>query len=348
MSEAEEAPKKKKQKNKPKSSFKKVSAFLVGFIVVAVFAGSAFSFWLAKGFTRSWVLQEDKVVVIPSGSGVARIATILHDEGIIADPLAFRIVLRFNKLDKGLKAGEYLFPAKVTPKKVARILEEGKTVLHRVTFPEGLTSVEMIGLLNGEEGLDDLVLQTPAEGTLLPETYTFSRGMKRSQVVDQMQRAMSKTLDELWAKRQDGLPLKNKQEALILASIVEKETGVSSERGKVAGVFINRLNKRMRLQTDPTVVYGITLGQEPLGRPLSKKDLKTPTPYNTYTNFGLPPTPITNPGRASLEAVMNPTETKALYFVADGTGGHAFANSLKEHNRNVSKWRRIERSRKAN
>ncbi len=345
MSEAEEASQE-KEKKKPKSSKRRVSAFLVAFIVATVFGASIVAFWLAKNFTRSWILHEDKVVEIPVGSGVSKIADILHREGVIDNPLAFRIVLRYNKLDKDLKAGEYLFPARVTPKKVARILQDGKSILHRVTFAEGLTSVEIVSLLNGTQGLDDIVMQVPPEGSLLPETYSFSKGMKRSRIVTQMQTAMQKTLDELWAKRPEGLPLKSKQEALILASIVEKETGVSSERAKVAGVFINRLKKRMRLQTDPTVVYGITLGQEPLGRPLSKKDLKTPTPYNTYTNFGLPPGPISNPGRAAIEAVLNPAKTKALYFVADGTGGHAFANSLKEHNRNVAKWRKIERSRK--
>ncbi|SCA57558.1 conserved exported hypothetical protein [Candidatus Terasakiella magnetica] len=345
MSETEK-PQPQGKKNKPKSSVKKLSAFLVAFVVIVVFAASAFSFWLAKSFTRSWVLEEDKVVEIPVGSGVSKIADILTREGIINNPLAFRIVLRFNKIDTGLKAGEYLFPARVTPKKVAQILQDGKSILHRVTFAEGLTSVEMVALLNGELGMEGIVMQTPPEGSLLPETYSFSKGLKREKMLSQMQGAMDKTLSELWQKRQDGLPLKSKQEALVLASIVEKETGISSERGKVAGVFINRLKKRMRLQTDPTVVYGITLGQEPLGRPLSKKDLKTPTPYNTYTNYGLPPTPITNPGRAAIEAVLNPSKTDALYFVADGSGGHAFAKTLREHNRNVSHWRKIERSRK--
>ncbi|WP_135079133.1 endolytic transglycosylase MltG [Terasakiella sp. SH-1] len=345
MSETEK-PQPKGKKQKPKSSFKKVSAFLVAFIVIAVFAASAVSFWLAKNFTRSWVLLEDKVVEIPSGTGVSKIADILAREGVINNPLAFRLVLRFNKLDKGLKAGEYLFPARVTPKKVAQILSDGKSILHRITFAEGLTSVEMIGLLNGELGMDGIVMQTPAEGSLLPETYSYPKGMSRDKLVAQMQASMDRTLSTAWEKRQLDLPLKTKEEALILASIVEKETGISSERGKVAGVFINRLKKRMRLQTDPTVAYGITLGQEPLGRPLSKKDLKTPTPYNTYTNYGLPPTPICNPGRASIEAVMNPQETDSLYFVADGSGGHAFAKTLNEHNRNVRKWRRIEKSRK--
>lgn len=346
MSEAEEAPKKQKQTKKPKSSLKKVSAFLVGFLLIIGLVAGGGAYWLKENFTRSWVLQEDKVVIIPQGSGVSKIANLLHSEGVIDNPLAFRVALRIAKLDKNLKAGEFLFPAQVTPEQAAHILEEGKTVLHRITLPEGLTSVEIVALLNAHEGLDGVITDIPPEGSLLPETYTYARGAKRRDILDHMQDAMQATLDALWESRKEGLPLATKQDALILASIVEKETAISSERGMVAGVFINRLNKRMRLQTDPTVTYGITLGKTDLGRPLSKKDLRTPTPYNTYTIYGLPPTPISNPGRASIEAVLNPLETKALYFVADGTGGHAFANSLQEHNRNVAKWRRIERTRK--
>jgi len=345
MSDAEK-PQSKSEKKKPKSSIKKVSAFLVtaGLLGAAVVGGAYY--WLDTNYKSSWILEAEKVVDIPSGSGVSTIADILKAEGVIQNTTAFKIALRLHKMDKALKAGEFLFPAHVTPEEVARILKEGKTVLHRVTFPEGLTSVEIIRLLNGEAGLDGIIMVTPPEGSLLPETYTFHKGMKRERMVMQMKTAMSKTLIDLWTKRQDGLPLKDMREALILASIVEKETAVSSERAKVAGVFVNRLKKRMRLQTDPTVVYGITQGQAPLGRPLSKKDLKTPTPYNTYTNYGLPPGPITNPGRASIEAVLNPDKTDALYFVADGTGGHAFSKTLREHNRNVRKWRKIERSRK--
>lgn len=345
MSDAEK-PKKKAKKKQPKSSFKKVSAFLILMLVLgAASAGGAYH-WLNGYFTQKSVLGEDKIVDIPPGSGVGRIAAILMGEGVIENPTAFRIALRLNKLDTSLKAGEFLFPAGATPQKVAEILKAGKTVLHRVTFAEGLTSVEILAQINQTQSLDEIVLATPPEGSLLPETYSFPKGMKRSQLIAQMQKAQQKALDELWATRQPDLPLKTKSEALILASIVEKETGVGAERAKVAGVFINRLNKRMRLQTDPTVIYGITLGQEPLGRPLSRKDLKTPTPYNTYTNYGLPPTPISNPGRASIEAVLQPEKTDALYFVADGTGGHAFAKTLKQHNRNVAKWRRIERQRK--
>ncbi|NVJ93921.1 MAG: endolytic transglycosylase MltG [Methylocystaceae bacterium] len=345
MSESDQPSAQKTQK-KPKSPLWKVSVFLVVIVFLLLDIAAGGYVWLMNEYSATSVLQEDKVVEIPHGSGVSKIAQILKSEGVIDNPLAFRIVLRFKNLDKALKAGEFLFPAQVTPEMAAHILIEGKTVLHRVTIPEGLTSVEIITLLNHEQGLEEMVMQTPPEGSLLPETYSFSKGTTRATIVSHMQEAMQHTLDELWTNRQDGLPLRSKAEALILASIVEKETAVHAERAKVAGVFINRLNKRMRLQTDPTVVYGITLGQEPLGRPLSRKDLQTPTPYNTYTNYGLPPSPICNPGRASIEAVLNPAETDALYFVADGSGGHAFSNSLDAHNRNVAKWRKIERSQK--
>lgn len=333
-------------KRKPESSSLKVSAFIVAFVVATVFGSSIFAFWLAKNFTRSHILQVDKVVEIPAGSGVSKIADILVNEGVIDNALAFQIVLRFNKLDKGLKAGEYLFPAGVTPKKVARILSDGKSVLHRLTIVEGLTSTEVINLINGVAGLKGLVMQTPPEGSLLPETYSFPKAIDRQEIVEKMQFQMEFLLNDLWADRQDGLPFKTKQEAVVLASIVEKETGLSSERAKVAGVFVNRLKKKMRLQSDPTVSYGITLGQEPLGRALTRKDLKSDTDFNTYVIRGLPPTPICNPGRAALEAVLNPAQTDALYFVADGSGGHAFSKNLQGHNRNVAKWRKIERSRK--
>jgi UPF0755 protein len=345
MSETSEDQKSQTKKKKPTSSFRKVSAFLLILAVLGAATAGGMFYWLKQNFTQSWVLQTDKIIEIPSGSGVAKIADILHKQGVIDNPLIFRIMLRLNKADKNLKAGEFLFPAHVTPEKAARILEKGVVVQHQFTIAEGLTSVEILAEINAISGLEDIVIQTPPEGSLLPETYQYTKGMKRADIIKRMQSDMRSTLDELWQKRAEGLPLKSKEEALILASIIEKETGVASERGHVAGVFINRLNKGMRLQTDPTVVYGITLGQEDLGRPLSRKDLKTPTPYNTYTIKGLPPTPICNPGRAAIEAALNPLKTDDLYFVADGTGGHAFAKTLQQHNRNVAKWRKIERAR---
>lgn len=338
-------PKAKKSKKKPGSPLRKVSAFLVvSAVLVAGGVAGAYK-WAQTEFQTKSILSEDRIIDIPAGSGLSKIAAILANQGVIDNPALFKIMLRLQKQDTGLKAGEFLFPAGTTYADANRILHEGKAVLHRVTFAEGLTVVEIVDQLNKQPGLSGQISDIPPEGSLLPETYSYTKGMRRETILSQMRAAMDRALDELWANRQADLPLKSKQDALILASIVEKETGVAKERGKVAGVFINRLNKRMRLQTDPTVIYGITLGQEALGRPLSRKDLRTETPYNTYRIYGLPPTPISNPGYASLAAVMNPVATDALYFVADGTGGHAFAKTLADHNRNVAKWRKIERSR---
>ena len=229
---------------------------------------------------------------------------------------------------------------------VIEILRSGETLVHRLTVPEGLTSREIVALVNGAEKLSGEIAELPAEGSLLPDTYHFARGDDRGELVARMRQAQADLMSSLWKERAENLPLASPEEAIILASIVEKETGLAEERNLVAGVFVNRLNKKMRLQSDPTVVYGVTMGKAPLGRPLSRKDLKTKTPYNTYTNAGLPPGPIANPGRAALEAVLQPTKTDHLYFVADGSGGHAFAKTLAQHNRNVAKWRKLQKQKK--
>jgi UPF0755 protein len=242
-----------------------------------------------------------------------------------------------------LKAGEFAFPAAVSMRGALEILDRGETVARWLTVAEGLTSSEVVALVAAAEGLSGEPGPVPLEGSLLPETYHYSRDDDRAALIGRMQSDMQAVLAELWPKRAEGLPIKTPEEAVILASIVEKETGVAEERPLVASVFVNRLKRGMRLQSDPTVVYGITLGKAPLGRQLIFRDLDTPTPYNTYTNGGLPPGPIANPGRAALEAVLNPAETRYLYFVADGTGGHAFAKTLQEHNNNVAKWRKIQR-----
>ncbi len=283
-------------------------------------------------------------VVIPKGSGVAAIASLLQKNGIIEDARIFRFGVRLTGIDTALRAGEYQFPAYVSPHGAARILVHGETVVRRVTLAEGLTSAQILDHLKGEEGLTGLVVPEPAEGTLLPETYHYGFGDKRTDIVGRMKTAMERTLAELWAERAPGLPLKEPRDALILASLVEKETGIAEERPHIAGVFINRLRRNMHLQSDPTVAFGLAAG--PLDRPLTRSDLKTPTPYNTYTNRGLPPGPICNPGRDSIAAVLQPLKTENLYFVADGSGAHVFAKTLARHNRNVAKWRRIERARR--
>jgi UPF0755 protein len=225
------------------------------------------------------------------------------------------------------------------------LLTSGKTIVHRLTLPEGVMSAEAAALIAAAEPLVGEIGTIPPEGSLLPETYHFSRGDTRSDLIARMQAAQDEVLAELWPTRSDDLPFDTRREAVILASIVEKETGVAEERPLVASVFINRLRKEMRLQSDPTVVYGLTDGEGPLGRALTRADLEIATPYNTYLIDGLPPGPIANPGRASLAAVLSPAESEYLYFVADGSGGHAFAKTLTQHNRNVANWRKIRRDR---
>jgi len=285
--------------------------------------------------------QEAVTVILPRGTGVAAIAEQLTDARVIRQPLAFRFAVRVLGHDRDLKAGEYAFPAAVTPRGVIGMLTRGETVARRLTVAEGVTVAEIFALLEGTESLSGPLPEPPPEGSLLPETYFYAYGDSRATLVRRMRRAMERTLAELWPERAPGLPLRTPQEALTLASIVDKETALESERGVVAAVFVNRLRENMRLQADPTVIYGLTDGEGRLERELTRRDWRHESAHNTYLIDGLPPTPIGNPGRAAIEAVLNPAEVDYLYFVADGTGGHAFARTLDEHNRNVAKWRRI-------
>lgn len=311
---------------------------------IVVFAFVA-NFLFAK-FDAPGPLTEDKIVVVPRGAGLAAIAEQLERDGVIADSLLFRLGVRYEGRQRALKAGEYSFAAGISMRGAMDLMESGDTVVRRVTFPEGMTSTELIALLNAAEGLNGEIVEVPPEGALLPETYHFSLDDSREDLLQRMIEARTEVLTELWNTRAEGLPLATPEEALILASIVEEETGLPEERPLVAGVFVNRLRKGMPLQSDPTVAYGITNGKTELGRALTRKDLKTPSAYNTYTIRGLPPGPIANPGRASIEAVLQPVATEYLYFVADGTGGHAFAKTLAEHNRNVAKWRKVQRQKR--
>lgn len=321
---------------------------LLSIVILVAVSGGAGYLWIKSEYHKASRVPVDTVVMIERGTGVSAIASQLAKEGLIRNADVFRFGLRLFGDTRPLRAGEYAVPAGSSAADIARILKEADPVTYRITVAEGLTSAEIVDLIRDDPVLIGEIDVVPDEGTLLPETYHFHRGETRAEVISRMEAAMSKALNEAWSTRDQSIPLSNSEELLILASIVEKETAVDAERALVAGVFVNRLRKGMRLQSDPTVVYGITLGAGPLGRGLKRSELDAKTPYNTYQINGLPPTPIANPGRASLQAVARPATTDAFYFVADGTGGHAFSKTLEEHNRNVRKWRKIERARQQN
>ena len=295
-----------------------------------------------RKISHAWMSPGDYaggVVTIPSGSSLGAIVEQLHREDVIESPVLFRLGVMFLGTQRNLQAGEFQIPARASLSQIAGILSRGRSVAYKVTVPEGTTSWEVVQILRSNPDLTGEIISVPEEGSLLPETYHFERGDKRTDVLERMMKASGDKLDSLWRQRNLNVPLDTPYEALILASIVEKETALEHERPVVAAVFLNRLEKGMRLQADPTVIYGLTLGKEPLGRPLRRSELKQDTPYNSYRRSGLPPTPICNPGAASLEAVLNPIESNFLYFVADGKGGHRFAATLAEHRRNVKAWR---------
>jgi UPF0755 protein len=311
------------------------------FLLFALLGGGLAVWYGEHAYNGPGPLEAEKTVLIPRGAGVRDMAEILEREGIIDNWLVFIVGQKVTRPEASMKAGEYLFKPGQSMASVADAIASGKVVVHQVTIPEGLSSQQVVQRLMA----NDLLTGTPVvplEGTLLPETYRIHRGMSRDEVLRQMADAQQKLVKALWEKRAPGLPLKNPQEMIILASIVEKETGDADERPKVAAVFINRLNKKMRLQSDPTIIYGLVGGKGSLGRPITRSDIVTPTAYNTYAVDGLPPGAIANPGREALAAVADPAHTKDLYFVADGTGGHAFAETLNDHNRNVARWRAIE------
>ena len=313
-------------------------AILLG-VLLPVAAGGAYLY--IERAKAPGPLAAETVVVVPKGTGVRGIADLLIDAGAVEDRYLFLLANRLFFADGSLKAGEYRFPAGASIVDILARLDSHDVVLRTLTVPEGLTSVEILAVLAAAEGLTGPVGDPPPEGNLLPETYAYSHGDSRADVLERMRRSMRDVLAREWEARAPGLPLKTPEEAVTLASIVEKETGVAAERGKVAGVFINRLNRGMRLQSDPTVIFALTDGKAPLGRALTRADWRVEHPYNTYRIDGLPPGPIAHPGLASLRAVLQPEATTALFFVADGTGGHVFADTLEQHNRNVRAWRRI-------
>ncbi len=319
-----------------------VSNFFLMIAVLIILAGGGLLYFGIQRFNGPGPLTETTSVLVTPGADLDSISTQLQRHNIIDSPFIFTMAARFKKLEAKLQAGEYLFQPAVSMKQVLDDLVSGRSVLHAITFPEGLTSQAIVEKLRADTVLTGDIAVVPQDGSLMPDTYKFTRGATRQQMLDQMQRVEARAVQEIWDRRAPGLPITTPQEFVTLASIVEKETGRADERPRVAAVFINRLRKGMRLQSDPTVIYGLFGGA---GRPpdwaLTDAALAKPTAFNTYLIDGLPPSPIANPGRAALEAVANPSRTNELYFVADGTGGHAFSATLEEHNRNVARWRQI-------
>lgn len=315
-------------------------------LAVVLVAASAAFLWGMRELERQGPLATETTIILPRGTGLEGIARQLAEAGILDRPQLFLLAARLSDSARHLRAGEYAFPAGISAMGAMELLLSGRTVVRRLTVPEGVTTSQVLDLVAATEGLVGEVGRVPDEGTLLPETYHFSYGDHRGDMVARMAAAMKSAVRELWGGRAADLPFSTRHEALVLASIVEKETALPEERPHIAGVFVNRLKRGMRLQSDPTVVYALTQGAGPLDRPLTRADLEIASPYNTYRVSGLPPTPIANPGRAAIAAALNPLVTDDLYFVANGSGGHVFARTLGEHNHNVALWRRLRTERK--
>ena len=342
------APPRKARKPESASIGRRVIAMIFAAGATLVVIGMVFVFgaiWLYQGPGPAAKGGDITSVVLRRGASVPEIAASLESGGVIRSSSIFMTAAQITGAARSLKAGEYEFKSRASMAEVLDAIRKGKVVRHFVTIPEGVTSDMAVDILMRSPILTG-VAPTPPEGAILPETYQVERGEDRAAVLQRMMDDRDQLLDELWPQRQKSLPFSTKDEAMTLASIVEKETGVASERPRVAAVFVNRLRTGMRLGSDPTIIYGLTRGR-PLGRGILLSELQRQTAYNTYLIDGLPPTPIANPGRAAIAAVLDPPKTDELYFVADGTGGHVFARTLEEHNANVVKWRQIERSRAA-
>lgn len=343
----EEAPQPPKPSARARSQFVVFLNFMMSLVVfLAVAAAGAVYFGKVK-FDAPGPLASNAYVLVRDGAGLGEIATLLQRRNIIENATIFRLGVSAYGSDNSLKAGEYEIKSGSSMRDVMNLLRSGKSILHSVTIAEGLTVEQIFERLAEYEELEgDLPAELPAEGSLRPETYKFTRGTTREEIIEQMRSSQNALVNQIWARRNPNLPIDTREEFVNLASIVEKETGRADERTIVASVFLNRLERGMRLQSDPTIIYGLFGGKgKPPERPIYRSDIDKPTPYNTYHISGLPPTPIANPGRAALEAVANPSRTKYVYFVADGTGGHVFAETLDQHNANVRRWRKIEADR---
>ena len=319
-----------------------ISGALSFLMVAIVAAGLGWSF-LARKTSAPGPLSAEKTVNIPRGDDVEQT---LEEQGVIDSAQLMKATLLLERKKGSVKSGEYLFKEGASLQDVIDTLVSGKQVLHAITIPEGLTSLQVVDRLRDDDMLDGDIKPIPSEGSLMPNTYKFFRGARREDLIKNMQQELKKVVADVWSRREPDTPIRSPSEMITLASIVEKETGKPDERPHVAGVFINRLEKNIPLQSDPTIVYGLVGGKGTLGRGILKSELEQKTPYNTYSIVGLPPGPIANPGKAALEAVASPSKTKDLYFVADGTGGHAFAETLDQHRANVQHWRQIEKDAK--
>ncbi|MBY8977641.1 endolytic transglycosylase MltG [Rhodobacteraceae bacterium NNCM2] len=323
-----------------------IAANLLSIMIVAGLGLTGLIVYAKETFVAPGPLAEEVVVSLPKGANLRTTSELLASSGAISNQTLFRLGTRYEGREQAIKFGEYRIPAHASMEEILDLIVSGKTEQYRVTVPEGLTSFEIVALLNEQELLTGELDEVPPEGHIAPDTHFVARNQPRADVLKLMVAAQEKILAEAWENRQPDLPLESPEEMLTLASIVQSEAG-ADELDKVASVFINRLRKGQRLEADATIRYGLTMGKEKIRRGLKRSELNKKTPYNTYQIVGLPPTPISNPGKAAIEAVANPAETDFFFFVADGSGGHAFSKTLAEHQVNVAKWRAIERARQA-
>lgn len=342
--EPEQVPQPPKHSRRARSTLVVVGNAIFTFLIIAMLlVGGAF-FYGKKTIEAKGPLAEDKVVNIPPRAGMTDIGDILLRAGVIsADRWTFIGSVLAMNARSGLKSGEYLFQKNASLRDVINTIVDGKVVQHSITIPEGLTSEQIVARIQDNDIFSGSLKEQPREGTLLPDTYNFPRGTPRDQVIHRMQQAQKRVLAEVWSRRNPDVPLRSPEQLVTLASIVEKETGRADERSRVAAVFTNRLRQRIKLQSDPTIIYGLVGGRGTLGRPIKRSEITQPSPYNTYVIEGLPPGPIANPGRASLEATANPARTRDLFFVADGTGGHSFTETYDQHQKGVAKLRAMEK-----
>jgi UPF0755 protein len=342
--EPEQVPPPPKRSERARNPFVIVGNAIITVILILMLGAGGVYVYGKKMLEAAGPLAEDKVVNIPARSKTREIAETLQREGVVdINAWVFMGAALALKASSELKPGEYSFQKHASLRDVIGIIVEGKVVQHAVTVPEGLTSEQIVARLSDNDIFAGSIREIPREGTLLPETYKFPRGTTREQVIQRMQQTQKRVLAEIWERRNPEIPVRSPEQLVTLASIVEKETGKPDERSRVAAVFVNRLRQKIKLQSDPTIIYGLVGGKGTLGRPIKRSEIQQPSPYNTYVVDGLPPGPIANPGRASLEAAANPARTRDLFFVADGTGGHTFTETYDQHQKNVAKLRTLEK-----